>query len=76
MLLRMISCEGAAAGFLTGVLFAVEGTGFDDSAFGFAALGLALAASFGIAKFSSWSELAELAELAVFAEVAGRLSLA
>ena len=82
MLLRMISCVGAAAGFLAGVLFAVEGTGFDESSFGFAAFGLALAASFGIAKFSSWSELAvfaevaELAELAVFAEVAGRLSLA
>jgi hypothetical protein len=70
MLLRMISWVGAAAGFLTGVLLAVEGTGFDESAFGFAAFGLALAASFGIAKFSSWSELA------VFAEVAGRLSLA
>ena len=63
MLLRMISCVGAAAGFLAGVLFAVEGTGFVDSVFGFAAFGLALAASFGIAKFSSWSELAWLALL-------------
>jgi hypothetical protein len=71
MLLRMISCVGAAAGFLAGVLFAVEGTGFVDSAFGFAALGLALAASFGIAKFSSWSELAELAWLALLGWLVG-----
>ena len=71
MLLRMISCVGAAAGFLAGVLFAVEGTGFVDSAFGFAALGLALAASFAIAKFSSWSELAELAELALLGWLVG-----
>ena len=71
MLLRMISCEGAAAGFLAGVLFAVEGTGFVDSAFGFAAFGLALAASFAIAKFSSWSELAELAELALLGWLVG-----
>ena len=71
MLLRMISCVGAAAGFLAGVLFAVEGTGFVDSAFGFAAFGLALAASFAIAKFSSWSELAELAELALLGWLVG-----
>ena len=71
MLLRMISCVGAAAGFLAGVLFAVEGTGFVDSAFGFAAFGLALAASFAIAKFSSWSELAELAWLALLGWLVG-----